>query len=635
MNENQLNSAFEFRDGALPLPQVREISRQILSALNYVHSKGVIHTDVKPDNILITRRPGATPIVTLIDFGSATYVAVSRQAAMGSPGYRAPEALLQIGWSCPADIWAAGVVVAELSNGRPLFPCIALREQYLYLIQSALEQPIPSTMIRAAGSCPDPQDPARPPPVDSSGMIFLSPSTTASQYKISPKPLRSVIRHHEMLPLVRQMMSHDPAVRITAADALLTLSCSQETSGSVPQQSDSLPSTVDGIDSDRKLSISAVIEDASTILESRTLCADQKNQSAQCCKIVDDFVAGLTGKETVPSSSVGVLQSRDSEIMDISKNYSSTNGESSDSFSDSILNAHQVFELASCLPLGTPLPASVGNPATEPGSAETDPVSDTISGESSQSTSRLSSSTDVESCAVSFSAEITASSKKLDGQLALSAVNAEVMTLSSVPADLLTPEMQPIDKSSKSYSGEDSVKSFTRKDDLPAESIQPLGPQSVSPVSLTKASQLIGRNCPAAERADSPLSETGLSRRGIVLWQARNSRQSNEPPGPDSPSQAYPDRGHEIVGMTHSPSSTAPTNFYGSNNFNSRSLSRNGSAEPWTIVPRHDSGAGYISGCGGYSAGPIWSKPAEAVSLATPMWAQISTGPTIYGGWMI
>ncbi len=113
------------RGGELPLAEVVRLLREILDALEYAHQHGVVHRDIKPDNILIT---GRHAVVT--DFGVAKAVSdaagegrlTSTGIALGTPAYMAPE---QIGGEPNvdqrADIYAIGALAFEMVTGLPPF----------------------------------------------------------------------------------------------------------------------------------------------------------------------------------------------------------------------------------------------------------------------------------------------------------------------------------------------------------------------------------------------------------------------------------------------------------------------------------------------------------------------------------
>ena len=71
----------------MPASEVQTITRQLLAALEYVHGQSVIHSDVKPENILVTKKKGALK-VTLIDFGSALFTSDPRPIMAGTAPYR-------------------------------------------------------------------------------------------------------------------------------------------------------------------------------------------------------------------------------------------------------------------------------------------------------------------------------------------------------------------------------------------------------------------------------------------------------------------------------------------------------------------------------------------------------------------
>ena len=98
----------------------------LFSALSYLHSRGVVHRDLKLSNILVDDQP----VMYLSDFGLArTLAGGSETTTFDNPDYvqtqwyRAPEVLLCSRKTTPAaDMWSAGCVLAELLTGVPLFP---------------------------------------------------------------------------------------------------------------------------------------------------------------------------------------------------------------------------------------------------------------------------------------------------------------------------------------------------------------------------------------------------------------------------------------------------------------------------------------------------------------------------------
>lgn len=111
------------RAGPLPAHWVATVIGQVLAALAALHAHGVVHRDLKPANLLL-RDPGrARPHVLVADFGIATWRTVSLTgvgAVIGTPGYLAPE-YLDTGTPSPkSDLFAVGVLAAELLAGRRL-----------------------------------------------------------------------------------------------------------------------------------------------------------------------------------------------------------------------------------------------------------------------------------------------------------------------------------------------------------------------------------------------------------------------------------------------------------------------------------------------------------------------------------
>ena len=107
---------------ALPPEEVDRILREVASALDYAHKRGVIHRDIKPHNVLIEAETGRS-LVT--DFGIARTADGSSLTAtgmlVGTPAYMSPEQVAGEGGDHRADIYALGIVGYEMLAGEPPF----------------------------------------------------------------------------------------------------------------------------------------------------------------------------------------------------------------------------------------------------------------------------------------------------------------------------------------------------------------------------------------------------------------------------------------------------------------------------------------------------------------------------------
>ena len=115
------------REGALPIAEGIRILRQIASAISYAHRNGVVHRDIKPDNVLLSDE-----FALVADFGVARALSASSTTAdarltsggvaLGTPAYMAPEqALADPEIDHRADIYAFGVLAYEVLTGAPPF----------------------------------------------------------------------------------------------------------------------------------------------------------------------------------------------------------------------------------------------------------------------------------------------------------------------------------------------------------------------------------------------------------------------------------------------------------------------------------------------------------------------------------
>ncbi|XP_051564548.1 glycogen synthase kinase-3 beta isoform X3 [Myxocyprinus asiaticus] len=106
----------------LPMVYVKLYMYQLFRSLAYIHSFGICHRDIKPQNLLLDPE---TAVLKLCDFGSA------KQLVRGEPNvsyicsryYRAPELIFgATDYTSSIDVWSAGCVLAELLLGQPIFP---------------------------------------------------------------------------------------------------------------------------------------------------------------------------------------------------------------------------------------------------------------------------------------------------------------------------------------------------------------------------------------------------------------------------------------------------------------------------------------------------------------------------------
>jgi len=127
--------------GALPIDRAIDIAVQICAGLGYAHRSGLVHADVKPQNMLVTPQD----VVKVTDFGIAQALSHTQpqqraEVVWGSPHYFAPEQARGEQPTPQADVYAVGVVLFELLTGE--LPYVGTNQQELAMAH--IKEPIPN-----------------------------------------------------------------------------------------------------------------------------------------------------------------------------------------------------------------------------------------------------------------------------------------------------------------------------------------------------------------------------------------------------------------------------------------------------------------------------------------------------------
>uniref|UniRef100_A0A3B4TXG7 Protein kinase domain-containing protein n=1 Tax=Seriola dumerili TaxID=41447 RepID=A0A3B4TXG7_SERDU len=120
----------------LHLSEIRVIAQQMLVALDALKSLGLVHADIKPDNIMLVDHQLQPFKVKLIDFGMAVPISKVRTGTMIQiPGYRAPEVMLGLPLTEAVDMWGLGCILAFMYLGQDPYPLHCKLEVLRVIIQ--------------------------------------------------------------------------------------------------------------------------------------------------------------------------------------------------------------------------------------------------------------------------------------------------------------------------------------------------------------------------------------------------------------------------------------------------------------------------------------------------------------------
>ncbi|KAL0430112.1 UNVERIFIED_CONTAM: Serine/threonine-protein kinase PRP4 [Sesamum radiatum] len=132
------------RNIGLKLTAVRAYAKQLFIALKHLKNCGVLHCDIKPDNMLVNE---AKNVLKLCDFGNAMFAGKNEITPyLVSRFYRAPEIILGLPYDHPMDMWSVGCCLFELYTGKVLFPGPTNND--MLRLHMELKGPFPKKMLR-------------------------------------------------------------------------------------------------------------------------------------------------------------------------------------------------------------------------------------------------------------------------------------------------------------------------------------------------------------------------------------------------------------------------------------------------------------------------------------------------------
>lgn len=148
------------RRGKLRAEEAVVIASQIALALDAAHHQGVIHRDLKPQNVLVGKAPDGKPVVKVVDFGVAKLARDTRRSsrsaitrsgmAVGTPQYMSPEQAQVMIVDARADVYALGAVVYEMLVGVPPVPVLPYEQTIVHIVLKGAARLLPGPAVPAA-----------------------------------------------------------------------------------------------------------------------------------------------------------------------------------------------------------------------------------------------------------------------------------------------------------------------------------------------------------------------------------------------------------------------------------------------------------------------------------------------------
>ena len=225
------------------ISDIQLIAHACIEAIDFCHSCNLVHTDIKPENILfvssrldlasppvhankqprkyyrprLSTRAGAS--VKLIDFGNGTFPEDPPAQIINTRQYRSPEVLLDLGWDKSSDVWSLACVLAEIYLGEVLFETHDDSE-HMALIEKMI-RPFPQAMMHAASRGASKRHLVHGP--DGWSVDFPKPPVSERSVmavRDAPHVSKLFDGYHDFESLISKMLEIDSRDRLTTRDAL-------------------------------------------------------------------------------------------------------------------------------------------------------------------------------------------------------------------------------------------------------------------------------------------------------------------------------------------------------------------------------------------------------------------------------
>ena len=132
------------RNIGISIDAVRTYAQQLLIALKHIKNCGVLHADIKPDNVLVNESHN---MLKLCDFGSAMFMGDNdRTPYLVSRFYRSPEIIIGMAYDYNLDTWSVATCLYELYTGKIMFPGHTNNQMLKYFME--LKGPLPKKMFK-------------------------------------------------------------------------------------------------------------------------------------------------------------------------------------------------------------------------------------------------------------------------------------------------------------------------------------------------------------------------------------------------------------------------------------------------------------------------------------------------------